>query len=61
MYNTVLQHPFSQALGNPWIKYDLNDEEGKPLGLSLSLHQVGQYWKYRDIGCSHTEALAKAQ
>lgn len=60
MYDEVLKQPFAQPSGNPGIKYDLNDEQGRPCGLSLSLSQVGQYWKYRQIGLTHIVALLKA-
>src|ERR1043165_928237 len=50
MYDKVLHQPFNNPIGNANIKYDVNDESGKPRGLSLSLTQVSQYWKYRDGG-----------
>lgn len=45
---------------NPFIKYDLNDENGNPRGLSLSIHQVSRYWNRRDGGLNHAEALCLA-
>ena len=59
MYAQVLQHPFTPPVGNGNIKYDIRDDNGKPRGLSLSLHQVGSYWKFRDTGILHGEALGK--
>ena len=55
---------FEQAyippVANPFIKYDLNDENGNPRGLSLTIHQVNKYWNRREGGLSHREALNEA-
>lgn len=60
VYAKVLQQPFSEPLGNMNIRYDILDENGRGLGLSLTLPQVSQYWKYRDAGLKHSEALQKS-
>ncbi len=45
---------------NPFITYDLNDENGNPRGLSLTIHQVNRYWNRREGGLKHAEALHEA-
>ncbi len=59
-YSKVLQQSFVHPTDNLSIRYDLNDEKGVGRGLSLTLAQVGQYWKYRDAGFEHTQALEKS-
>lgn len=61
MYAQVLQRPFIPPVGNPNIKYDLRDERGNLRGLSLSLHQIGKYWMYREAAVEHGEALNRIQ
>ena len=56
-YSKVLQQPFVQPTNDSNIRYDVNDENGIGRGLSLTLSQVGQYWKYRDAGFMHAQAL----
>ena len=56
-YSKVLQQPFVQPTNDSNIRYDVNDENGIGRGLSLTLSQVGQYWKYRDAGFMHAKAL----
>lgn len=51
------EQPYVPPIENPFIKYDLNDENGKPCGLSLNIHQVNRYWNRREGGLTHTEAL----
>lgn len=51
------EKPFIAPVENPFIKYDLNDENGNPRGLSLTISQVNKYWNRREGGLSHTEAL----
>ena len=54
------EQPFIPPVENPFIKYDLNDENGNARGLSLTIHQVNKYWNRRDSGMKHGEALNEA-
>lgn len=54
------EKPFVPPVENPFIKYDLNDENGNPRGLSLTISQVNKYWNRREGGLSHAEALHEA-
>ena len=49
--------PFIKPLGNPWIKYDLLDENGKPCKLSFNIAQLSKYHTQRDMGNSHSKAV----
>ena len=59
MYNQILHQPFSTPMNNRNIHYDVVKEDGRAQGLALSLHQISQYWKYRDSGLQHSDALHK--
>ena len=54
------EKPFVPPVENPFIKYDLNDENGNPRGLSLNISQLNKYWNRREGGLNHSEALAEA-
>ncbi len=42
VYDVKLNEPFAFPSDNPKIKYDVLDEHGKPMGLSLSIAQVSE-------------------
>ena len=54
------EQPYIPPVENPAIRYDLNDENGNPRGLSLTIHQVNRYWNRREGGLKHAEALSEA-
>jgi hypothetical protein len=54
------EQAYIEPFENPFIKYDLNDENGNPRGLSLNIHQVNRYWNRREGGLKHAEALSEA-
>ncbi len=56
VYDLLLVTPYKVIPGNPSISYDLI-EDGRPRNLVLNISQVSIYWKYRQYGKHHSEAL----
>jgi hypothetical protein len=56
VYDTLFHRPCPAIAANPKISYDLLDS-GQPRNLALNIDQVSVYWKYRQYGKKHSEAL----
>lgn len=60
VYDSLLETPYSPAVGNRNISYELiADNKGRKLLVTLS--KLGIYWTYKKSGKTHTEALGYMQ